>query len=155
MECEPTAAIDGKNNAKRSYDSCITGFEAEFAACEFDHSHVNNVIRNGLQRWESLRMLLEAKRSNSGRAEAARKLITNHEHVLRDVINKNPCSQLELARVDEADASTVDVVLRETARRLLKSRPGADELEEILDVRDARQVLTCYQCGVSTRPTPA
>ena len=65
--------------------------------------------------------------------EAARKLITNHEAVVRDVTNPNPKSQRQLQRVTEAAAPYVDQMLREVARRLLGRRPALQELEETLD----------------------
>ena len=99
-------------------------------------------------RWEALRRLMDsstsagsttladgaaAQHSHDAREEAARKLITNHEAVVRDVTNPNPKSQRQLQRVTEAAAPYVDQMLREVARRLLGRRGGSAELEETLD----------------------
>ena len=52
-------------------------------------------------------------------AEAARKLNSNHETVLRDLTNGMPRSQLHLSRVSMLDAPHADAALRELSRRLL------------------------------------
>jgi len=97
------------------------------------------------QQWEGLRRLLDgatgpteadgaaAVHSHSAREEAARKLITNHEAVVRDVTNPSPKTQPQLTRVSEAAAPYVDQTLREVARRLLGRRPGAQQLQERVD----------------------
>lgn len=114
-----------------SYDSTITDFAAEEAAdmvleggspgspvlC----SPVESAIREGKAAWTRLREQLDAHTPSPPNAseEAARKLITNHEHVLRDVTNPAPVSQMQLQRVSTLLATYVDQALRETARRLL------------------------------------
>jgi len=57
--------------------------------------------------------------SDAAREEAARKLVSNHAMVLRDVTNSMPRSQLHLERVAMIDAPFADQALRETSRRLL------------------------------------
>ena len=105
-------------------------------------------LASSAPRWEALRRLMDsstsagsttladgaaAQHSHDAREEAARKLITNHEAVVRDVTNPNPKSQRQLQRVTEAAAPYVDQMLREVARRLLGRRPALQELEETLD----------------------
>ena len=76
--------------------------------------------------------------SPAAREEAARKLISNHVNVLRDVCNPSPShniigtplTQTELTRVGAAHVVHVDEALRETARRLLGRRPGAEQLKQ-------------------------
>jgi hypothetical protein len=51
--------------------------------------------------------------------EAAHKLITNHEYVVRDVTNQQPLTQLGLRRAPPSWAFVVDGLLREIAARLL------------------------------------
>ena len=55
--------------------------------------------------------------------EAARKLVSNHETVLRDLTNGMPRSQLHLSRVSMLDAPHADAALRELSRRLLGCPP--------------------------------
>ena len=51
------------------------------------------------------------------REEAARKLITNHVAVVRDVTNPAPKTQPQLTRLSEAAAPYVDQMLREVPRQ--------------------------------------
>ena len=106
---------------------------------------------SSMARWERLRELLEggggtsaggaaASHDAPAREEAARKLISNHVHVLKDVTHTAPCTQTDLVRVDIALAPLVDQALREVARRLLGQRPGSDQLEETLDGTNSEQV---------------
>ena len=104
-------------------------------------------------RWEALRQVLDGaagtpseeadgvskEHALAAREEAARKLITHHEAVVRDVTNPRPKTQVQLARVDEADAPYVDQMLREVARRLLGAPRGSERLEETLDAPDGRE----------------
>ena len=53
----------------------------------------------------------------AAREEAARKLITNHAAVVRDVTNPAPKTQPQLTRLDEAAAPYVDQMLREVPRQ--------------------------------------
>lgn len=53
------------------------------------------------------------------REAVARKLIQNHEAVLRDVCNAAPTTQLQLVRVPSSSAEYADQALREVARRLV------------------------------------
>lgn len=66
-----------------------------------------------------------AEHASAARHEAARKLVYNHEAVLRDITRRGgpPVSQPELARVD-ADEAVVDAALYEVARRLIGRVPG-------------------------------
>ena len=85
------------------------------------------------QQWEELRRLLDgatgpteadgaaAVHSHSAREEAARKLITNHEAVVRDVTNPSPKTQPQLTRVSTSAAPYVDQMLREVLRPLASS----------------------------------
>ena len=81
------------------------------------------------QQWEELRRLLDgatgpteadgaaAAHSHAAREEAARKLITNHAAVVRDVTNPAPKTQPQLTRLSEAAAPYVDQMLREVPRQ--------------------------------------
>ena len=101
--------------------------------------------------WEALRQLLDGSAAptdaygvasvhpHAAREEAARKLITNHEAVVRDVTNPNPKTQRQLTRVSEAAAPHVDQMLREVARRLLGRRPGVEQLQQDVDATTAMQ----------------
>mgnify|MGYP004180243479 CR=1 FL=1 len=102
------------------------------------------------QQWEGLRKLLDgatgteadgaaAVHSHGAREEAARKMITNHEALVRDVTNPSPKTQPQLARVSEAAAPFVDQTLREVARRLLGRRAGSEQLQEKVDAETAMQ----------------
>jgi len=72
-----------------------------------------------------------AAHSPIAREEAARKLIVNHESVLRDVTNGNALTQPDLARLPSIAEPFVDQALREVARRLIGRRPGEDCLEKL------------------------
>jgi len=82
-----------------------------------------------------------AAHSPTARDEAARKLVTNHLNVLRDVTNGAPVTQLELKRVSTQDAQYVDQAMREVARRLLGRRPGVLQLEVRLDPSTPAQAV--------------
>ena len=77
-----------------------------------------------------------AAHSHKAREGAARRLIENHEDVLRDVTNPSPSlniigaplTQLELERLDIGLAAYADQAMREVARRLLGRRPGSRQL---------------------------
>ena len=58
-----------------------------------------------------------AAHSHAAREEAARKLITNHAAVVRDVTNPAPKTQPQLTRLSEAAAPYVDQMLREVPRQ--------------------------------------
>ena len=101
-----------------------------------------------------------AAHSQAAREEAARKLIGNHDRVLRDLCNPNPITniegrpltQLELVRVDVGCAPYADEVLRETARRLLGRRAGLELLEVHPDPSNEAQTAAWgatayYLCG--------
>ena len=83
---------------------------------------------------------MAASHSPQAREEAARKLITNHEAVVKDVTHGNPTTQKELQRVPITSAAHVDRMLREVARRLLGKRPGAEQLVQQLQPSDAAMV---------------
>ena len=95
-------------------------------------------------RWEALRQLMDSNRRpegdyERGAWEAARKLITNHVAVLKDVTNPNPKTQPQLARVSPTATPYVDQMLREVARRLLGPPAGSEQLEEMLDPSNLMQ----------------
>ena len=109
-------------------------------------------LASSAPRWEALRRLMDsstsagsttladgaaAQHSHDAREEAARKLITNHEAVVRDVTNASPMTQPQLQRVTEAAAPYVDQALREAARRLLGRRPGAQQLQQGVEAETA------------------
>ena len=111
--------------------------------------------------WLLLRQLLDIKlplastadgiasaHAHEAREEAARKLITNHENVLKDVTNPSassniigrPLTQRDLGRVnDKGMVPYVDEALREVARRLLGRRPGTEVLEVRCDPTNTAQ----------------
>ena len=72
----------------------------------------------------------------AAREEAALKLISNRETVLRDVTNAAPRTQRDLERLAMFDVALVDQVLRELTRRLLGDRPGLAAIEERLDAAE-------------------
>jgi len=117
-----------------SYDSTMTSFEAETAAAAVaELSPVEEALARSQANWARLRELLEEGHAaiSPQRIEAATKLITNHEHVLRDVTNTAPHTQLNLARVAVGQAEAVDRALQEAARRLISSkhRPAVKQLK--------------------------
>ena len=75
-------------------------------------------------------------RVHLSRAQAAIKLVANHEPLLRDVTNAAPSTQQGLKRVGVYDAPYVDMMLLETTRRLLgytpTSRATFEQLEQKL-----------------------
>jgi len=71
-----------------------------------------------------------AAHSAAAREEAARKLIVNHESVVRDVTNASPLTQPDLERLPKSVEPFVDQALREVARRLIGRRPGEDGFEK-------------------------
>ena len=99
---------------------------------------LDKVLQDGADAWKAL---LDLSKRNGPlaaaepRKEAARKLIANHEAVLRDLTNpsadKNiigkPLTQVELKRVPVAQAQQADEALREVARRLLKEEAEQPE----------------------------
>ena len=74
-----------------------------------------------------------AEHSLAAREEAARKLMSNRERILRDVTNAAPRTQRDLERVAMFDVVHVDQVMREVCRRLLGTRPSTADLQEALD----------------------
>jgi hypothetical protein len=120
----------------------------------------------GMPRWATLHQLLErsgpfaseadgaaASHSHEAREEAARKLISNHVFVLKDVTNPTELdvtgtkelTQRELTRVAPEFTPYADQTLREVARRLLGRRPGAHQLEERLKLDNRAQANTWMQ----------
>ena len=88
--------------------------------------------------------------NHASREEAARRLITNHENVLKDVTNPSKytnidgkeLTQLELQRVDPNCAVYADEALREVVRRLLGRRAGLQNLEVRMDPSNTAQAIT-------------
>jgi len=86
------------------------------------------------------------------REAAARKLIGNHENVLRDVVNPSrthnidakALTQLELKRVPVGHAYYADQALREVARRLLGRRAGLHQLEVRMDPANEAQAAAWH-----------
>ena len=145
-----------KSQGDGSYDSTITDFPAESIAYDMDmmvevgRCPVESALNESAQAWARLRESLDMGGGADGpREEAARRLITNHEAVLRDITNPSPVSQMQLQRVDREAAVYVDQVLRETARRLLlsKRRPAlqadAVHLDPSLEDQAASWSQTC------------
>ena len=115
-------------------------------------------VPKGHDRWKTLKTLLDkgaglfttqadgiaASHSHHARFEAARRLVTNHDNVLKDVCNpseKNniegkPLTQTELTRVETELTEHVDAFLREVTRRLLGRLAGIHRLEEHVDPAD-------------------
>lgn len=111
---------------------------------------VEQALQMGHDKWFKLAEQLPVAESASGaagghdppvRGEAAYKLITNHEAVLRDVTNPSPTKsimgtqlkQAELKRVNVNHAHYADQALREVARRLIGNKPGIEMIAERLD----------------------
>jgi len=128
-----------------------------------NHSDMLNMI-GVAPHWAQLQQLLEgpegagasqatqadgvaASHSHEAREEAARKLITAHNSVLRDCTNPEPKTQLELRRVPGDLSSHADECLREVSRRLLGRRPGIEQLEERLDPNMQAQVMAWQGCA--------
>jgi choline dehydrogenase-like flavoprotein len=92
--------------------------------------HVTRVTRANAAKWSEMNEHLLAFEQDRGdgssvavglaRAASARKLITNHEAVLRDAVNPDPLTQHHLARVSPAYARYVDEALYELATLLTK-----------------------------------
>jgi len=61
--------------------------------------------------------------------EAATKLISNHEAVLRDLTQTHPKSQVEVERLGIFEAHFADQALREISRRLLGTQDASDQLD--------------------------
>ena len=117
--------------------------------------------------WASLRLLLKtntritradgalAAHDHAARDEAARKLISNHSTVLKDLANPSkagvlsgkPLTQQELQRVAFDDSAYADQFLRETARRLLGRRAGVDDLAVYLDPSAPHQAVVWAQAA--------
>jgi len=60
---------------------------------------------------------------DAARTAAAKKIISNHVALLKDVTNPAPSTQVELVRANRTDVGLVDLFLLEAARRLLGRRP--------------------------------
>lgn len=130
---------------------------------------VTMAVAAGAPAWASFRRILEtdggfdseadgaaAKHSHEAREVAARKLIHNHDRVLRDVINPSLLKSIEgksltqpdLNRVTPLHAAHVDQMLREVVRRLLGRRPGIHLLGAHLDLSNASQ-MSAWAKGAS------
>ena len=96
-----------------------------------------------------------AGHAHAAREAAARKLIGNHENVLRDVCNPSSAlniegkalTQRELQRVDVGSAMYADAALWEVARRLLGKRPGLDGHARV----DGRNAAECDAWAAAAR----
>ena len=76
--------------------------------------------------------------STEAREQAAKKLISNHLAVLKDITNASPSTQKELVRVPRSEGVYVDLFLLEVARRLLGKRPDdvdAAAADKYIEVR--------------------
>lgn len=120
----------------QSYDSTMTAFENEALAAAHEVPAEPDEVGEVLAASEPLWAKLKAKLHASPCGEAARKLISNHEAVLRDVTNPAPVSQMDVPRVPVAQAKHVDQALREIARRLLRTK----EMQERLVIADGEQL---------------
>ena len=83
----------------QSYDSTMTAFENEALAAAHEVPAEPDEVGEVLAASEPLWAKLKAKLHASPCGEAARKLISNHEAVLRDVTNPAPVSQMDVPRV--------------------------------------------------------
>jgi len=96
-----------------------------------------NQLRENLYNAEADKMHLTkvdgaaAAHPHGAREEAARKLIMNHDSVLRDVTSPSSKTQLDLSRLPSTAEPFVDQALREVARRLIGHRPGEDGWEKL------------------------
>ena len=88
----------------QSYDSTMTAFENEALAAAHEVPAEPDEVGEVLAASEPLWAKLKAKLHASPCGEAARKLISNHEAVLRDVTNPAPVSQMDVPRVPVAQA---------------------------------------------------
>ena len=82
----------------------------------------------GLARWKLYEETLQRARStlDPAKLEAAHKLISNHERVLRDVTNLMPRTQNNLRRLQVLEAAPANQALREVSRILLGNPAGLE-----------------------------
>ena len=107
--------------------------------------HANRLVWAPLQTLLDVGGIIQADGAAAGHAqdardEAARRIIMNHENVMKDICNPSsdrniegkPLTQLELTRVPYAERPYADQCLREVVRRLLGRRPGSFQLVQKL-----------------------
>ena len=121
---------------------------------------VNMALAASAPIWASLRRVLDAgggfdseadgaaaKHSHDSREGAARKLVSNHARVLRDVVNPSQLENIEgksltqpdLNRVAPMHAAHIDEMLQEVACRLIGRRPGVHLLRKRLEPSNPTQ----------------
>lgn len=122
-------------------------------------------VAAGQHAWRPLQQLLDdgtgavglmgaaTEHSKEARLEAARKCISNHMHIVKDVCNPSvttnihgnkSLTQQELERVPVDSSQFVDQFLREVAGRLLG---GAETYERRLDLHDPQQAMAWVQAA--------
>ena len=77
---------------------------------------VSNRLHNQVRDWHTAEVGCTAEDWGA----AARKLIGNHEYVLRDAVHPEPRTQIDLARSSASDAAAVDAALLAVAECLLE-----------------------------------
>lgn len=88
-----------------------------------------------------------AMHKQGARDEIARKIIENHNNLIKDICNPSttqnidgkPLTQTELTRVDAQYRPYIDMMLRETTRRLLGQRNAMENFYEIPDLENPEQ----------------
>jgi hypothetical protein len=92
---------------------------------------VRATIEESGSKWSKLHDTLATGATGAADAarEAATKLISNHEAVLRDMTQQHPKSQVEVERLGIFEAHFADQALREISRRLLGTHDSSEQLD--------------------------